>query len=54
MRPQALRGDRQSEKAKDLISLLEAVIEDDQDEIRIRMAFLAKKYAVVGDSTAAD
>jgi len=42
------------EKAKDLISLLQAVIKDDQDDIRIRMAFLAKKYAVISGSKAAD
>ncbi len=33
------------EKATDLISVLQAVIKEDQEEIRIRMAFLAKKYA---------
>jgi hypothetical protein len=41
-------------KSEDLISLLQAVIKDDQDEIRIRMAFLAKKYLVVSDAKAAD
>ncbi len=43
-----------SEKAKDLISLLQAVIKDDQDEVRIRMAFLAKNYVIVADSKLAD
>ena len=38
-----------------LISLLQAVIKEDQEEIRIRMAFLAKKYAnALKDSQAAD
>jgi hypothetical protein len=47
--------EKDPEKANDLISLLQAVIKDDQDDIRIRMAFLAKKYAVVvSDSKAAD
>ena len=32
-------------RVQDLISLLQAVIKEDQEEIRIRMAFLAKKYA---------
>jgi len=41
-------------KANDLISLLRAVITDDQNEIRTRMAFLAKKFALVGKSNAAD
>jgi hypothetical protein len=41
------------EKAQDLMSLLQAVMKDDQEDIRIRMAFLAKKYELVGDSKAA-
>ena len=42
-------------KVQDLISLLQAVIKEDHEEIRIRMAFLAKKYAnVLSDSQAAD
>ena len=42
------------EKAKDLISLLQAVIKDDQDEVRIRMALLVRRYAVVTNSKLAD
>jgi hypothetical protein len=34
-------------KAEELLSLLQAVIREDQEEIRARMAFLAKKYASV-------
>jgi hypothetical protein len=30
-----------------LLSLLHAIIREDQEEIRIRMAFLAKKYPIV-------
>ena len=42
-------------KVQDLISLLQAVIKEDHEEIRIRMAFLAKKYAnVLSDTQAAD
>jgi hypothetical protein len=42
-------------KAEELISLLQAVIKDDQEEVRVRMAFLAKNYAaVIGESKAAD
>jgi hypothetical protein len=42
-------------KVQDLISLLQAVIKEDQEEIRIRMVFLAKKYAnALRDSQAAD
>jgi hypothetical protein len=42
-------------KVEDLLSLLHAVIKDDHEEVRTRMAFLAKKYAgLISDSTAAD
>jgi hypothetical protein len=42
-------------KVEDLISLLHAVIKDDHEEVRTRMAFLAKKYAgLISDSKAAD
>jgi len=38
-----------------LLSLLQAVIQEDQEEIRIRLAFLAQKYPVLcSDSDAAD
>jgi hypothetical protein len=43
------------QKEQELISLLQAVIREDQEEMRIRMAFLAKKYAaVISDAKAAD
>ena len=32
-------------KTQELISLLRAVLKDDQEEIRIRMAFLTKQYS---------
>ena len=42
-------------KALDLISLLQAVLKEDQEEIRVRMAFLAKTYPfAISDSKAAD
>ena len=42
-------------RVQDLISLLPAVMKEDQEEIRIRMAFLAQKYAnAIKDSQAAD
>jgi hypothetical protein len=42
-------------KVEELISLLQAVVKDDQEEVRIRMAFLAKKYAsVISETNAAD
>jgi len=43
------------QKEQELISLLQAVIREDQEEIRLRMAFLAKRYAaVISDAKAAD
>ena len=43
------------QKEQELISLLQAVIKEDQEEVRVRMAFLAKKYAaVISDAKAAD
>lgn len=47
-------NEKDPEKAQDLMSLLQAVIKDDQEDIRIRMAFLAKKYTFISDSKAAD
>ena len=44
-------------KAEELMSLLRAVMKDDQEEIEIRMKFLARKYAHFfseSDSKAAD
>jgi hypothetical protein len=42
-------------RVEELVSLLQAVVKDDQEEIRIRMAFLIKKYAtVVSETSAAD
>ena len=43
------------EKLQEFISLLQAVVREDQEEIRMRMAFLAKKYSdVISESKAAD
>jgi hypothetical protein len=33
---------KDSHKTEELISLLQAVIKDDQEDVRVRMAFLAK------------
>jgi len=44
-----------SEKEEELLSLLQAVIKENQEEIRIRMAFITQKYAsVVRNAKAAD
>jgi len=50
-----IANEKDSEKEQDLVSVLRAVIREDQEEIRVRMAFLAKKYAdAISDSKAAD
>ena len=42
-------------KSGELISLLQAVIREDQEEIRVRMQFLANKYAsAITEINAAD
>ena len=47
--------EKDPQKEQDLVSILQAVMKEDQEEIRVRMAFLAKKYAdVLSDSKAAD
>ncbi len=48
-----IAAEKDSRKVQDLVSLLRAVLKEDQEEIRIRMAFLAKKYRMVGSSKAA-
>jgi hypothetical protein len=52
---QKIADEKDSQKALELSSLLQAVIKEDQEEIRLRMAFLAKKYAsAISDAKAAD
>lgn len=47
--------ERDSERVHNLIALLQAVIKDDQEEIRVRMAFLQSRFAaVVSDAKGAD
>jgi hypothetical protein len=42
-------------RVEELLHLLQAVIKDDQEEVRLRMSFLTRKYAaVVSDSNAAN
>jgi hypothetical protein len=38
--------EKDPEKERDLVSLLQAVINSDAEEIRMRLAFLAKKYPI--------
>lgn len=49
----AANGDTHREE--ELLSLLRAVLKEDHEEVRIRMAFLLKKYGnIVSDANAAD
>lgn len=48
-------AEKDPQKAQELLSLLQAVIREDQEEVRIRLAFLAKQYAfAISDAKAAD
>jgi hypothetical protein len=51
-----ITSEKDSEKCQQLVALLRAVTKEDQEEIRVRMSFLVKKYAGVvdGESQAAD
>ena len=50
-----IANEKDPQREEDLVSVLQAVIREDQEEIRVRMAFLAKKYAnAVSGSKAAD
>jgi hypothetical protein len=42
------------QKEQELISLLQAIIKEDQEEVRVKMAFITQKYARgIGDAKAA-
>jgi hypothetical protein len=50
-----IRVEQDPERVNDLIALLQAVIKDDQEEVRTRLAFLTSKYAAaISDAKAAD
>jgi hypothetical protein len=47
--------EKDTQKSGELLALLRAVMREDQEEIRVRMAFLAKNYSIIGsESQAAD
>jgi hypothetical protein len=48
--------EKDPDKTEQLLALLHAVIKDDQEEIRIRLKFLASRYAdfLTSESKAAD
>jgi len=50
-----ISAEQDPQRTEDLLSLLHAVLKEDQLEIRARMAFLAKRFAdVISESKAAD
>ena len=50
-----IAAEKDPQKAEDLLSLLQAVIRENQEEVRDRMAFIAKNYAdVISETKAAD
>ncbi len=50
-----ISSENDREKLEELLSLLQAVIKDDHEEVRVRLAFLAEKYAqAMSESKAAD
>src|SRR6267154_6061133 len=50
---QDITEEKDPPRVEELLRLLQAVIKDDQEEVRLRMSFLTRKYAaVVSDSNA--
>ena len=49
-----ISDEKDLEKTHDLLCLLQAVIKEDLEDVRRRMVFLAKKYAIVSETQAAD
>jgi hypothetical protein len=50
-----IRAESDPDKVQDLVSLLNAVLRNAQEEITMRIAFLVKKYAfALSDATTAD
>ena len=52
---QEVTEEKDPPRVEELLHLLQAVIKDDQEEVRLRMSFLTREYAAeVSDSKAAD
>ena len=53
---QQITQEKDPQKSAELLGLMQAVIKEDVEEIRVRMVFLAKHYPLVADkeSQAAD
>jgi hypothetical protein len=47
---QEISREKDPQKSTELLALMQAVIREDTEEIRVRMAFLAKRYPFVSSS----
>lgn len=45
--------EKDPQKSAELLALLRAVMREDQEEIRVRMAFLAQNYSLIGSESQA-
>jgi cytochrome c-type biogenesis protein CcmH/NrfG len=45
--------EKDARKSAELLALLRAVMREDQEEIRVRMAFVAQNYAIIGGESQA-
>jgi hypothetical protein len=46
-----IAAEQDPQKTDELVSLLHAMIKDDQDEVRTRLSFLAQRYANLFDES---
>ena len=51
----AITREKDGQKSAELLALLQAVMQEDQEQIRVRTAFIAQNYSHIGsESQAAD
>jgi hypothetical protein len=51
---QQLAAENDRQKTRELLSLLESVVRDDQEEVRLRLKYLAKHYKTLLEDEAPD
>jgi hypothetical protein len=49
-----ISAEKDTQKVEALLSLLQAIVKEDQEEIRLRMSFLAKRYPIIHESERTD
>jgi hypothetical protein len=47
-----IAGEQDPDRVSELVALLRAIISDDHEEVRTRIAFLAKRYALFSNPAA--